>query len=129
MLVGDGVWRGRNLGIASWCRCAAVWKSWTVSVTFLTVAGRKNAVPPTVVYPCITNVFFSEDFKVGQNVAQYWNDVAPEVQWRRVIRSWYDEVGDWSSEDTPKFRYTRSSPGRSCRPTQTHTHLNLCMIL
>jgi len=98
-------------------------------VTSLTRARRKKAVPRTVVCPCITNVSFSEDFKVGQNVAQYWNDVAPEVQWQRVIRSWYDEVGDWSSEDTPKFRYTRSSPGRSCRPTQTHIHLNLCMIL
>lgn len=90
-------------------------------------AGHRNAVPPTVVHPCITNVYFSEDFKVGQNVAQYWNDVAPEVQWRRVINSWYDEVGDWSSADTPKFRYTSSSPGRSCRPTQTHTHLILYM--
>ena len=66
---------------------------------------------------------------MGQNIAQYWNDVAPEVQWRRVIRSWYDEVGDWSSADTSKFRYTDSSPGRSCRPTQTHTHLTLCVIL
>jgi len=91
--------------------------------------GQKNAVPPTVVCACKTNVSFSEDFKVGQNVAQFWNDVAPEVQWRSVIRSWYDEVGDWSSEDTPQFRYTRSSPGRSCRLTQTHTHLILCMML
>ncbi|GFG35859.1 hypothetical protein Cfor_07267 [Coptotermes formosanus] len=46
-----------------------------------------------------------EDFKVGQNIAQLWNDMAPTVQWASVVHSWYDEVSNWSSSDTPKFRY------------------------
>jgi hypothetical protein len=63
---------------------------------------------------------FSEDFKVGQNIAQFWNDVAPETQWHRAIRNWYDEVSNWSSADTPKFRYTSFEPPLP-RPVQSRT--------
>jgi hypothetical protein len=56
------------------------------------------------------DVSSAEDFKVGQNIAQFWNNVGPEVQWATAIGSWYDEVSNWSSADTPKFRY------RSCEP-------------
>ncbi|XP_069679048.1 venom allergen 5-like [Periplaneta americana] len=46
------------------------------------------------------------DFKVGQNIAQYWNNLEPIVEWEKVIEGWYNEVGNWSADDTPKFIVT-----------------------
>ena len=47
MHVGEGVWHGRNVGVAPWRLCAAVWKSWTVKADSH-IACRAHAAP----HPC-----------------------------------------------------------------------------